>query len=136
MKHRYFFMVVLFMIFTAHPVSAELITGKWVGSFVVTDKESINVHYEVDRINGEAAASYEIAMFIHDDPFPFSDLELKGDQMTFTLNTGIKTKCKLEKQEDDTYEGECVNSNDQDDKKKIKLKMIPPQETRSTESGS
>lgn len=137
MKHRYFFMTVLFLIFTAHPVSAELITGKWGGTYAVTDKESINVHYKVDKINDEAAVSYKIAIYIHDDPFPFSDFELKEGQMTFNLKTGIiETKCKLEKQEDDTYEGECINSNDQDDKRKIKLKMIPPQETKSMESDS
>ena len=102
------------------------VSGKWTGT-VAPPNEVIDVTYDIETANDTLTVMMNAPM----GSFPFRNINVDGDHITFTWSTRVADlNCDLERQEDGSYTGDCVLDNGASGQ----LLMVPPKKERHGEN--
>lgn len=124
---RAFASLLLFAAFVTLPSPAsaqELRRGTWTGSITQPDGMSFDVGYEVSGDPGEPAIELlpPSDSGAEDQRFPFKDIELIDDRLTFVWDMGFELSCSLEPRPGGAWAGTCTDGGGQQGG----IVMIPP----------
>ena len=104
----------------------DLVSGKWTGT-VAPLNEVIDVTYDIETANDTLTVMMNAPM----GSFPFRNINVEGDHITFTWSTRVADlNCDLERQEDGSYTGDCVLDNGNS----APMLMVPPKKERYGEN--
>jgi len=104
----------------------DLVSGKWTGT-VAPPNEVIDVTYDIETANDTLTVMMNAPM----GSFPFRNINVDGDHITFTWSTRVADlNCDLERQEDGSYTGDCVLDNGNS----AQMLMVPPKKERHGEN--
>ncbi len=130
MKQLAVLLVLLSIVGGARPASAQqLPVGRWTGTSVPPGMSmEIPMSFDVSYEDG----NLKLFMNMPGGPVPrveARDIELDASTITWMggRTGGMSVRCSVEKKEDGSYGGECVNADDPKSEPML-LTMIPPRE--------
>lgn len=115
--------VSLAVLFASPAAAQDLASGTWTGSITQPDGTSFDVGFEV---SGEGSdLSIELippADSGEDQTFPFDDIVVTAEQLTFTWDMGVQIMCILDSRPGDSWAGTCTDDRGEEGG----MVMIPP----------
>ena len=100
----------------------ELTPGIWQGQVAMHNKDPQNALFKVKRNDGD----FTIVMYFNDRPYTFENLSIVEDKIQFNLDTGLDYDCSIEEDKKNNLVGECLVSNNDEELRRIKIKLQPP----------
>ena len=95
--------ILLMLSVTASVGAQELSPGTWTGTMLAPGNQSVAVTYKVGTTDGVLS----IVISAMGQSFPFHDVELDGDELTFWWESDSRVLCLLLRKEDRRFEGVC-----------------------------
>ena len=106
MKKAAMLVMALLMLLGLPAVTAaqQIEPGKWTGRVAPPDGPAGDVTYDV-TIRGDTIAI--VVNAAEHGTFPFHDVKLNRDTLTFWFEPGPRVECTLQRREDGTFAGSC-----------------------------
>jgi len=109
------------LLLTPHTQAQTLEAGTWTGKITPPDGQTLDITYEVAVAND----SLRISMVIPEmGTFPFEDIRLEEDVLTFFWEPGEPLGCNLQRGDDGIFKGECSDIEGTTGQ----LTMVPPKD--------
>ena len=105
--------------------TSALEQGMWTGvmSFVDEGRQHrLGAIYDVS-VKGDSLA---IVMNADGGSFPFSDVKLIDDKLTFWVSPGARAHCTLTRRDDGAFEGRCLAEGIPPEASTLRILMLPP----------
>jgi hypothetical protein len=123
-RRPWFLLVPVLLVLPSGVSGQQLKTGTWTGTVTPPDGPMVEATFDVR----ESGDSVTIMLSVEFGDFPFSDIEVSSDRLTFRFEPGTPVDCVLMLQENGSYSGDCTDS----DGEIGVLVMTPPEGTPSS----
>ena len=84
--------------------------GMWTGTVIAPDGQVIDLEYEVSYVDDALGIELFPPPDLGQGSIVADNPTHEAEMIVFTMNVGESVSCSLARQEDGSYEGECVDS--------------------------